>query len=146
MKSQFLIRPVGIVDAIDCFEVWQLSQGRSSYGVSLLEDLLQQQVNCVHVGAFTESRKQAIGWVTLGWVGRYGKLVSLFVHPQYRSAGLGRQLVRNVIDTAIDKSLAQVDLEVAIENNVARKLYKQSGFKQIGSSPHHQQYRCFLPE
>jgi ribosomal protein S18 acetylase RimI-like enzyme len=114
--------------------------------VPFFENFLQQQTNCMHFGAFTESRKSAIGWVTLGWIGGYGKLVSLFVHPQFRSDGIGGHLVRQVICSALAKNLVHVDLEVAIENNVAKKLYEQSGFIKVGSSSDRHRYRCSLPE
>jgi ribosomal protein S18 acetylase RimI-like enzyme len=151
-ESVPLIRSLTVADAADCLDLWRLSRDPSDDRISFLENHLKQQVNCLHFGSFVDSRTQAIGWVTLGWIGDYGKLVGLLVRPEFRFRGIGRLLVRHIIEAAIDKRLVHVDLEVVSGNTNARKLYEKTGFKQIVSgqhSPlcqHYQQYRCFLPK
>jgi len=148
-QSAPLIRPLTTADAVDCIDLWQLSRAPSDDRFSFLENHLAQQVNCLHFGAFVDSRTQTVGWVTLGWIGDFGKLVGLFVHPAFRLKGIGRLLVKRVIEAVIDKHLVQVDLEVASENSNAINLYEKAGFKQIESGQHaqnSQQYRYFLPE
>jgi ribosomal protein S18 acetylase RimI-like enzyme len=59
----------------------------------------------------------------------YGFLHDLWVEPQYRHEGLGRQLVMLAIERFRQIGMKQVRLDVLSENGPAKKLFKSCGFR-----------------
>ena len=83
-----------------------------------------------------ELNGQAVGTVSVGGVGfqRPGSL-SLFaldVGEVYRNRGIGTALVKAVEAVAADRGLDKVNLEVAIDNENAIRLYERLGFRRLG--------------
>ncbi len=58
-------------------------------------------------------------------------LLNLGVHPQHQGKGLGRFVLRQVIEHAGEKA-DTLFLEVRASNRVARRLYESEGFNEIG--------------
>ncbi len=59
-------------------------------------------------------------------------LLNVAVHPERRGLGYGRELVARVVDEARSASARVVFLEVRAGNVIARRLYRQLGFKDLG--------------
>ena len=59
-------------------------------------------------------------------------LLNVAVHPERRGLGYGRDLVSAVIGEARGAAARVVFLEVRAGNVVARRLYRQLGFKDLG--------------
>ena len=59
-------------------------------------------------------------------------LLNVAVHPERRGLGYGRALVARVVDEARAAAARVVFLEVRAGNVVARRLYRQLGFKDLG--------------
>jgi len=59
-------------------------------------------------------------------------LLNVAVHPERRGLGYGRALVTAVVDEARGAIARVVFLEVRAGNVVARRLYRQLGFKDLG--------------
>ena len=59
-------------------------------------------------------------------------LLNVAVHPEHRGLGHGRELVAAVVDEARRGRARVVFLEVRAGNVVARRLYRQLGFKDLG--------------
>ncbi|WP_456417322.1 ribosomal protein S18-alanine N-acetyltransferase [Thiolapillus sp.] len=59
-------------------------------------------------------------------------LLNLSVHPQQQGNGLGRQVLRRVIQRARERPADTLFLEVRVSNQVARRLYESEGFNEIG--------------
>ena len=62
-------------------------------------------------------------------------LLNLCVHPEFRSRGLGRLLLRHVLDHARAIGCLVVFLEVRPSNPAAITLYRDEGFDVIGKRP-----------
>lgn len=60
---------------------------------------------------------------------RYGFVHDLWVEPDYRNEGLGRQLTMRAIERFRDLGMTQVRLETAGCNEPARKLFASCGFR-----------------
>ncbi|HVO69098.1 MAG TPA: GNAT family N-acetyltransferase [Aggregatilineaceae bacterium] len=58
-----------------------------------------------------------------GWIGGMG------VIPGYRRQGIGRQMMRYLLDRAREHHLTEVILEVIEDNHAANELYRQIGFE-----------------
>ena len=59
-------------------------------------------------------------------------LVGMYVRPQARNRGVGRQLVEAVIDLARARGIEMLQLAVVSDNEPARKLYAGLGFVEYG--------------
>src|SRR5438445_4069563 len=59
-------------------------------------------------------------------------LLNVAVHPERRGLGYGRGLVGAVVEEARDAAARVVFLEVRAGNVIARRLYRQLGFRDLG--------------
>jgi RimJ/RimL family protein N-acetyltransferase len=65
-----------------------------------------------------------------------GDVVAMYVAPESGRRGLGRTLLRTVIDHARDVlGLEQLVLSVTRSNEAARQLYRSAGFTSLGVEP-----------
>jgi ribosomal-protein-alanine acetyltransferase len=60
-----------------------------------------------------------------------GDIQTIAVVPEHRGRGLGRHLVRALIERAQDQGVARVFLEVRADNDPAISLYLSEGFAEI---------------
>jgi GNAT superfamily N-acetyltransferase len=65
--------------------------------------------------------------------GQAAELVSMWVHPSSRGAGVGGLLVEAVVDWARQAGFGQLRLWVVEGNSVALRLYLRSGFTRTGN-------------
>jgi [ribosomal protein S18]-alanine N-acetyltransferase len=70
-----------------------------------------------------------VGYVGLARAGSEAELHTLAVDPAYQRRGIGRALLRAVLDHAVG---ATVFLEVRTDNKWAIQLYRSEGFDVIG--------------
>ena len=63
------------------------------------------------------------------------EILSIGVVPRYRRRGTGRALVAALVDEAGRRGLGSIVLEVAVDNNAARRLYAALGFERVGWRP-----------
>ena len=62
-------------------------------------------------------------------------LLNFAVHPKCRRKGTGRLLLKHMIKEALSRKLESIWLEVRVSNERAVKLYRDSGFEQMGLRP-----------
>jgi len=77
----------------------------------------------------------AIGFVLARDLGNECEILSLGVVPESRRLGVGRALLRAVIEEAARQRRPSAVLEVAADNAAARALYARSGFIAVGHRP-----------
>jgi ribosomal protein S18 acetylase RimI-like enzyme len=59
-----------------------------------------------------------------------GELVQVYTSPDFQGRGIGENLVRLVIETALDLSgVRSVELSMIADNDLARRLYEKLGFE-----------------
>ena len=73
-----------------------------------------------------------IGFTFTLAVGGEAEILSLGVHPGCRRAGLGSALLAATCSEARRRGAESVVLEVAADNQTARKLYAAEGFTMVG--------------
>ena len=77
-------------------------------------------------------RPQVIGYTCRWRVTDEVHLLNVAVHPERRGLGHGRALVAGVVAEAEAARARVVYLEVRAGNVIARRLYRQLGFKDLG--------------
>ncbi|KQW31298.1 hypothetical protein ASE36_03270 [Rhizobium sp. Root274] len=76
---------------------------------------------------------QALGCAALLDLGDgTGELKRMIVDPEHAGQGVGRQLVTAILQSARQRNLRAVLLEVGIRNVEARRLYARAGFRDRG--------------
>lgn len=73
----------------------------------------------------------------LGYIGiQYGldggDIMTIATEPDYRGKGIGKALIRHVLEIFKEKHLQYLTLEVRPSNAPALKLYETLGFSQVG--------------
>jgi ribosomal-protein-alanine N-acetyltransferase len=61
-----------------------------------------------------------------------GHILNVAVHPIFRGKGIGRILVRKVIDECRERGAEYISLEVRTSNSIAISLYRHIGFVITG--------------
>lgn len=73
-----------------------------------------------------------IGYLCLWEIADELHITNIAVHPGSRRQGVGRMLLRGVLEDARERRLRLVVLEVRPSNGEARSLYEGFGFRVIG--------------
>ena len=66
--------------------------------------------------------------------GQAAELISMWVRPNSRAAGIGSRLIQAVVDWAKVESFAEVRLWVVEGNSRAESLYERCGFNRTGKA------------
>jgi ribosomal-protein-alanine N-acetyltransferase len=77
-------------------------------------------------------RSRVVGYTCRWRVSDEIHLLNVAVHPERRGLGYGRELVTAVVEEARSGAGRVVFLEVRAGNVVARRLYRQLGFRDLG--------------
>jgi ribosomal-protein-alanine N-acetyltransferase len=77
-------------------------------------------------------RSRVVGYTCRWRVSDEIHLLNVAVHPERRGLGYGRELVTAVVEEARAGAGRVVFLEVRAGNVVARRLYRQLGFRDLG--------------
>ncbi len=76
-----------------------------------------------------------VGYAGISVLGRLGgyecEIHTIALDPAHRGSGLGRALLRSLLDVADDKQ-AETFLEVRTDNDAAISLYESVGFERLG--------------
>lgn len=96
--------------------------------------------DCLHVGycCWVYVEDDAIAaYAVLSIGASEAHLLTVVVHPQNRSKGLGRMLVTHLLNIACNHGAETVLLEVRPSNTVAIELYQKLGFNEVGTRPNY---------
>ncbi len=79
-----------------------------------------------------DPRPRVIGYTCRWRVTDEVHLLNVAVHPDHRGDGIGRRLVTAVVEESLASGARAMFLEVRAGNVVARRLYRQLGFRDLG--------------
>lgn len=79
--------------------------------------------------------ERPLGFALARDLGDECEILSLGVITEYRRLGVGRALLRAVLQEAARLGRPSVVLEVAADNAAARRLYEEAGFIAVGHRP-----------
>ncbi|NLZ43973.1 MAG: ribosomal protein S18-alanine N-acetyltransferase [Clostridia bacterium] len=72
------------------------------------------------------------GYIGMWLIVDEGHITNLAVHPAYRRRGIGRLLLKSLIQAGKRYGLRRLTLEVRRSNLAAQKLYMEFGFTTVG--------------
>lgn len=73
-----------------------------------------------------------------GWKSHIGS-VRVVIHPQFRARGVGRALMNELIQIALDIGLVKLDAEFMAEQTRQIAIFERLGFVQMATLPQHVQ-------
>ncbi len=76
--------------------------------------------------------QRIVGVMLAQWILDEGEVLAVAVAPSHRRCGLGRALVRALLDRLTEAGVAQVWLEVRAGNLGALAFYAEQGFRVVG--------------
>lgn len=90
--------------------------------------------DCVSFATFlvADEGDKVVGYVVALDAADEGEILNLAVAEAGRRRGLGRALVRAILDALTKRDVRQVYLEVRESNAPARALYEAFGFRDVG--------------
>lgn len=122
--------------AVACAAHWTESQyaGLFSSGASQLQSLvLVAEVATEGTsGAPLATRASLLGFLVARQIAPEWELENIVVATSLRRKGIGKQLLKALLDAATETNSQAVFLEVRDSNHAARALYQKSGFRQVG--------------
>lgn len=78
---------------------------------------------------------EVVGYAVGSVLDTVGKVVSIAVHPMYRRCGIGKSLLKTLLDNLFKSGVGVIRLEVRESNIPAYSLYERLGFRQTGFVP-----------
>jgi len=131
MKPNALKHPeITALDANDLDAMLAIEQ--RAYAIPWTRGNLTDSLNDGHVGLACRLDGQLMGYAFMMQVLDEMHLLNLTIDPLWQGRGWGRFLLEAVKTRARDLGCSQLLLEVRHGNTRALKLYRDSGFKQIG--------------
>ncbi|MGK7912992.1 MAG: ribosomal protein S18-alanine N-acetyltransferase [Synechococcus sp.] len=85
------------------------------------------------VGAWLDNLPpKLVGFAALWAIGEEAHIITLGVHPDWQRRGIGSQLVKQLLQVAVEQQLGWATLEVRVSNQEAIALYESLGFTSVG--------------
>ena len=127
-SPEVVIRPMRVGDVSDVAAI-----ERASYQFPWSEGIFR---DCLRVGyvcrVMTVSRRvMAYGVMSIG--AGEAHILNLCVSEAYRCRGVGKHMLRALVDRAAAAGMAEAFLEVRPSNTAAIRLYLSMGFEQVGT-------------
>ncbi len=79
--------------------------------------------------------EQVVGYAALWIIVDEGHITRIAVHPQHRGRGVGKELVRALVQHGMEGGCMGFTLEVREGNRAARAMYESLGFRAQGKRP-----------
>ncbi len=73
-----------------------------------------------------------LGWAGVMIIGRTAEILTVGVVPAARRAGIARRLIGALVEEAQRRDATEVFLEVRVDNDAARELYRTECFAELG--------------
>ncbi len=105
---------------------------RASYQFPWSEGIFRDCVRVGYLCRVVECAGVVIGHGIVSTGAGEAHILNVCVRPEYRCRGIGRQLLRYLLDRARALGMAEAFLEVRPSNTTAIRLYQTLGFEQVG--------------
>jgi ribosomal-protein-alanine N-acetyltransferase len=104
----------------------------SPWSINSFKTELDNKVS--HIWAL-EDEKKLIGYICFWMFANEVQILNFAVHPDRRNKKAGLSLLNRLIEYCRPNGVTNIWLEVRPSNTAARRLYRKTGFKEIGKRP-----------
>ncbi len=104
----------------------------AAYDFPWSEAIFRDCFNAKYTGLAIEIQGTFLGYGVLSVASAEAHILNVVVDANQRGHGLGKKLVKRLIDQARWHRVERIFLEVRTSNNAARQLYSGAGFLEIG--------------
>ncbi len=122
------LKALGPNDTKACLELDALALGGLWSKQHWQKELSDCERICVGIAKNSDLLAMACGWIVIDEL----QLTAIAVHPKYRRQGLGKSILKNLLNQAKLKGVIKATLEVSNTNDAAKALYKSMGFTTKG--------------
>jgi len=110
---------------LDVSMIYRYLSEQSTWAVGISRDIVERAIdNSLCFGGYVDGRQVAFGRVVTDYA-TYANMVDVFVLPEYRGRGYGKQLVQAILDHPSLQGLRRFTLAT----HDAHGLYERFGFK-----------------
>ena len=121
---------VRVLQEVDLAEVMRIEN--DVYEFPWTEAIFRECFKSGYTGIAIERDSVLVGYGMLSAAAGEAHILNVAITPTVRGQGLGKHLVRRLLDQARWHRVERVFLEVRRSNETARKLYFSLGFNEIG--------------
>ncbi|HEY4341204.1 MAG TPA: ribosomal protein S18-alanine N-acetyltransferase [Steroidobacteraceae bacterium] len=128
LAGEPIVRPMREADVAEVIGI-----ERASYQFPWTEGIFH---DCLRVGYLCRVAVQGrtiVGYAVMSMGAGEAHILNLCVLETVRRAGVGRGLIRYLLEKAEGAGMAEAFLEVRPSNSIAMVLYRSMGFEQIGT-------------
>lgn len=118
----------------DCEAVFEIAQKclPEHWSLDSIRSVLKYENNIYYVAHSIEQR-MAVGFAGIMVIADEAELLNIAVEPEFRRQGIGKILLRQMMQEARQSGAIRLLLEVRESNLAARKLYCQHQFAEVGT-------------
>jgi ribosomal-protein-alanine N-acetyltransferase len=139
-QPRFRLRPLRSADFDRVLELERILFGPSAWTYGMLADELAglgrwyvvAELAGPEAMRYGAGRRPVIGYAGLWFDGDVAQVMTIGVDPDHQRLGVGRELLRALVDRSRQLGASAVLLEVRVDNEPALALYRRFGFEQIG--------------
>jgi len=110
-----------------------LNVERASYQFPWTEGIFHDCLRVSYLCRVAVQGQRIVGYAVMSTGAGEAHILNLCVREDARRAGVGRQLIRYLLDQAEGAGMLEAFLEVRPSNAIAMRLYQSLGFEQVGS-------------
>lgn len=81
---------------------------------------------------FILSHPEPVGYIKARIINNEMEIISILVDKKFKKKGIGKNLLKKLLNLAKKKKIQHIFLEVSVENKIAINLYKRFSFIKIG--------------
>ncbi|WP_025080029.1 ribosomal protein S18-alanine N-acetyltransferase [Lactobacillus hamsteri] len=107
----------------------QVYSGQTPWSSFSFESELKKRKNSLYLVVYQAST--LVAFIGARFYSRETHITNIAVAPQFQGQHIGKRLMELMIDRARENDNECVSLEVRIDNEIAKKLYRSLGFEEI---------------
>jgi len=126
--AQFAVRPMSDDDVAEVVGI-----ERASYPFPWTEGIFRDCLRVAYLCRVAIQNQSIVGYAVMSMGAGEAHILNLCVREAGRRAGVGRGLIRYLLEQAEDAGMVEAFLEVRPSNAIAQILYRSLGFESIGT-------------
>ncbi len=123
-----IVRPMRDADVVEVMRI-----ERASYQFPWTDGIFHDCLRVSYLCRVAVQDQRIVGYVVMSMGAGEAHILNLCVREEDRRAGVGRLLIRYLLEQARNAGMVDVFLEVRPSNDIAMVLYQSLGFEQIGT-------------